>query len=178
MWPAMGADSGRGATAGDQVEPPYYFVRDRASRVAHHWDYERERTTRALCGHEYAGEILFEGGEQPSRVCRSCQQLLPPFEARWWRDSAKKSLAQLASLKERYADLGNQLRQSRSHVDKLSYQLGLCEGRNESLKKKVANQRNTLHQLQDGRSAANRAKKSVQSRPANATPVRAERKGA
>lgn len=173
----MGADSGRGASAGDHIGPPYYFVRDRASRVAHHWDYERERTTRALCGHEYAGEILFEGAEQPSRVCRSCQQLLPPFEARWWRDAARKSLAQLANLKERHAVLESQLRQSRSQVDKLTYQLGLCEGRNESLNKKVANQRNTLNQLQNGRAAANRAKKSVQSQPANATPVRAKAKG-
>lgn len=87
-------------------------------------------------------------------------------------------MAQLSSLKERHAVLESQLRRSRSQVDKLTYQLGLCEGRNESLNKKVANQRNTLHQLQNGRAAANRAKKSVQPRPANATPAHAKTKGA
>jgi hypothetical protein len=150
------------------MKPPYYFVRDKGSRVAHHWDYERDRTNHALCGHEYEGEILFEGGMQPSRVCRACQEALPRFEAKWWRGVAQKLASRSTSLEQRCATAERNLKQSRSQVEHLTYQLGLSEGRIETLKEKVANQRDNLKALQTVRAAANRAAKTVRDHPAPA----------
>ena len=136
-----------------KVCPPFWFVRDKRSRVAHHWDYERDRATRALCGHQYEDEIVFEGEKPPNRVCRDCQEVLPRFEAKWWRETAEKSVDRCALLEGRCEDSERELRQLRSQIEKLTYQLGLSEGRNETLKVKIANQRKQLHNLQSSRAA-------------------------
>lgn len=146
------------------MNPPYYFVRDKGSRVAHHWDYERDRRSRALCGHEYAQEIIFEGYKQPSRVCRACQDVLPRFEAKWWRQTAQKAANCCAELEQRCATAERELKHSRSQIERLTYQLGHSEGRIEALQVKVANQRKNLHDLQSARAAANRATKAVRNR--------------
>lgn len=140
-----------------EIRPPFWFVRDKKSRVAHHWDYERDRATRALCGHEYEDEIVFEGETLPNRVCRDCQEVVPRFEARWWRETARKSAERCAHLEQRCANSEQELRQLRSQIEGLTYQLGLSEGRNEMLKAKVANQRKQLHNLQSSRAATKQA---------------------
>lgn len=145
------------------MEPPYYFVRDRGSRTAHHWDYERDRSTRALCGHEYEDEIIFEGPERPSRVCRACTEELPRFEARWWRDEAIKTAAHCAQLQERWANAHRDVQVSRTQIEKLTYQLGRAEERIGALEAKIANQRKNLNDLQSARAAAKRAANASQS---------------
>jgi hypothetical protein len=77
------------------MEPEYYYVRDTSSKAAHHWDYLRNRSSRALCGHEYVGPIAYEGPDRPRSVCRACQAALPTYGERWWRDVAKSTQTQL-----------------------------------------------------------------------------------
>lgn len=72
-------------------QSPFYYVRDTASRVAHHWDYEGDNRFKALCGHRYTGDIAWHGEERPERVCRPRQERLPVYEARWWRSAAHQA---------------------------------------------------------------------------------------
>jgi hypothetical protein len=146
------------------MEPPFYFVRDKGSRVAHHWDYDRDRKTRALCGHQYEDEIVFEGTKRPNSVCRECSEVLPRFESRWWRETAQKSFDQCARLQERCANAEQDAKISRVQIEKLTYKLGLAEGRIEGLKAKVANQRKNLNDLQSARAAAKRAVRNIPDR--------------
>src|SRR4051794_36869899 len=81
------------------VSPPFYFVRDKSSSVAHHWDYERGRSDHALCGCPYM-EPKWEGAERPRAVCRACQSRLLTYEARWWKAQAQKLRDELAYLTE------------------------------------------------------------------------------
>jgi hypothetical protein len=67
----------------------YYFVRDKGASVAHHWDYQHSRPDHALCGIPFQGPV-WEGEVPPRSVCRACQALLAPHDARWWRDRAKR----------------------------------------------------------------------------------------
>lgn len=113
------------------MELPLYFVRDSASRVAHHWDYSQDRPWRALCGHRYSGEIRWEGRTRPSRVCRNCQDLLSQYAETWWRQSA----TQLAS---RVRELEDAKENTDARIRKLLL--------------KIDNQRKTLHRLQAARS--------------------------
>lgn len=139
------------------MELPYYFVRDKGSRITHHWDYARERATQALCGHQYEGEIVYEGTKRPGAVCRECQELIPPFVAQWWSEIAEDLALECAVLRARCADAERELQVSRTHIEKLTYQVGLAEGRTETLKAKVENQRKNLRDLQSARAAAKHA---------------------
>ena len=139
------------------MKPPFYFVRDKGSRVAHHWDYQCNRRSRALCGYYYVDEIVSEGYTPPSRVCRACQDVLPRFEAKWWREAAQQSESRRKHLEDRCATADRELKQLRKEVSHLTYELGLSQGRIETLKTKVTNQAKKLHELQSARAAANRA---------------------
>lgn len=80
------------------VSFPYYYVRLKGSRIAHHWDYAKSRTDHALCGEPYF-EVTWEGEERPRSVCRDCQALLPPHEARWWRQRAEVAERELEAIR-------------------------------------------------------------------------------
>jgi hypothetical protein len=89
-------------------DPPYYYVRDKGSAVAHHWDYLRSRTDHALCGHPYQG-ATWEGEDRPRAVCRACQAVLPRFDARWWRSRAEALQTEGASSQRQSEDLRKQI---------------------------------------------------------------------
>jgi hypothetical protein len=93
------------------MEPEYWFVRDGVSRAAHHWDYIRNRAHFALCGHEFDGGIVSERSDRPKRVCRACQELLPIYEARWWREKAHSLTEEADRLWEKIDNQRNQLHQ-------------------------------------------------------------------
>lgn len=84
--------------------PPYYFVRDATSKVAHHWSYLEDENDTALCGHEYNGDIVYESSERPPSVCDQCEALLPRYEAQWWRGAARSTEFARRKLQQR-ADL-------------------------------------------------------------------------
>ena len=73
----------------------YYFVRDKGASVAHHWDYQHSRPDHSLCGAPFQGPV-WEGEIRPRSVCRACQALLAPHDARWWRDRAERLEAEAA----------------------------------------------------------------------------------
>jgi predicted nucleic acid-binding Zn-ribbon protein len=143
------------------MEPPLYFVRDRGSRVAHHWDYEGDRNYRALCGHVYTSEIAFEGYTRPSRVCLTCQELAPKFEAKLWRQIAEKADAKRTQLQQRIDIAQRDLQRRQRHIAHLNRQLGAARQRNATLQRKVENQQATLRQLQ---AALKNAKRGAQPR--------------
>ena len=111
------------AMSGDQL---YYYVRDRGSSYAHHWDYARSRSDHALCGQPYGGPV-WEGEARPKSVCRACQALLAPHEASWWRTKAEALLAETVSfeaqvdeLRERVAELEELVARQRVHLRQLN----------------------------------------------------------
>jgi len=111
-------------------DPLYYFVRDKGSPVAHHWDYVRSRADHALCGHPYQAPV-WEGEDRPRAVCRACQALLPPHEARWWRTRAEALQKESESmrleaegLRTRLAELERQVAIQRSQLRQLNAKLG------------------------------------------------------
>jgi hypothetical protein len=103
-------------------DPLYYYVRDKGSAVAHHWDYLRSRTDYALCGHPYQAPV-WEGEDRPRAVCRACQELLPPHEARWWRTKAEALQAELESLRLDTEALRTRVAELERHVDNQRSQL-------------------------------------------------------
>lgn len=110
-------------------DPLHYYVRDAGSRVAHHWDYTRDRSDRALCGHHYARPV-WEGTDRPRWVCRACQDLVAPHEARWWRQRAEDLQIEVNGLNARVQDLqkrlnrlGNELSEQRRVVKDLKRRL-------------------------------------------------------
>ena len=99
------------------MEPPNFYVREKSSPVAHHWDYLRDRADTALCGHGYVDPITLGEVPRPRSVCRSCQARLPEWEARWWRQRAEEVYEKLEALRKVYDRLAvhadNQRRQLR-----------------------------------------------------------------
>ena len=83
------------------MEPPFYYVRDSVSKAAHHWDYFHDRHSHGLCGHAFEGSIAYEGPKRPSKVCRRCQDALPAYEARWWRETAETAAHEQENLAAR-----------------------------------------------------------------------------
>lgn len=140
------------------MEPPFYFVRDRASSAAHHWDYLRNRRVTALCGHDY-DDPQWEGTDRPSKVCRRCQEVLPKFEAKWWKRAARRVEIHRAHLEDSNAKLQNEVTHLKRQLDQLTYQLELSKDTIEEQKKKINNQRMTLRRLQTARS--NKSSKSA-----------------
>lgn len=164
------------------MEPPFYYVRDSASPVAHHWDYLRDRRATALCGQQYLDEIRWEGTERPAKVCRRCQDVLPRFEAVWWRKAARRAQAhrerleattkhlerELASLKRQVTQLTYQLELSKDSIEaskaridaqrtKIESQAATIKSHIQKIEKqaqKIENQRKTLHNLQSARAVA------------------------
>ncbi|ULE34046.1 TolC family protein [Mycobacterium sp. IDR2000157661] len=134
------------------MEPPFYFVRDRASSAAHHWDYLRNRRATALCGHDY-DDPQWEGPARPSKVCRRCQEVLPQFEAKWWKKAARRVEVHRAQLEDSNAKLQSEVAHLKRQLDQLTYQLELSKDTIETHKKKINNQRLTLHRLQTARSS-------------------------
>lgn len=134
------------------MEPPFYFVRDRASSAAHHWDYLRNRRATALCGHDY-DDPQWEGTTRPSKVCRRCQEVLPLFEAKWWKNAARRIEVHRARLEESNARLQGEVTHLKRQLDQLTYQLELSKDTIETQKTKINNQRMTLNRLQTARSS-------------------------
>jgi membrane-associated HD superfamily phosphohydrolase len=154
------------------MEPPFYFVRDKTSHAAHHWDYLRNRRATALCGHDY-DDIHWEGSVRPTKVCRSCQEVLPRFEAKWWRKEARRAEVHRDRLEEANKRLDGEVRALKRQMNQLTYQLELSKSTIESQKatieaqgQKINNQRITLHRLQTAKASAKKAtQKSVDQPP-------------
>jgi len=125
------------------MEPPFYFVRDKASHAAHHWDYLRNRRATALCGHDY-GDIQWEGTARPAKVCRQCQEVLPRFEATWWRTAARRAQVHRDRLEKENARLGKELTGLRRQMNQLTYQLELSKETIESQKSTIGSQKSTI----------------------------------
>lgn len=133
------------------MEPPFYYVRDKASSAAHHWDYLRNRRAKALCGQDYV-DPQWEGSSRPSRICRSCQEKLPLFEAKWWRKTARRVEIHRSRLEAENAELRGEVTALKRQMDQLTYQLELSMETIENQKQKINNQRKTLSHLQHARS--------------------------
>src|SRR6478609_1048958 len=104
-------------------DPLYYYVRDKGSAVAHHWDYLRSRTDHALCGHAYQGAV-WEGEDRPRAVCRACQALLPSHEARWWRAKAEALMEEVELLGLEAERLRQEITNQRGQLRHLNAKLG------------------------------------------------------
>lgn len=79
----------------------FYYVRDTGSRVAHHWDYTRNRTDHALCGHPYSGTNPWESTERPRALCLACQALTGPRELSWLKSAVERMKDEHRQLTER-----------------------------------------------------------------------------
>ena len=147
------------------LQPPYYFVRDKSSRVAHHWDYLRSRDDHALCGSIYRVAIAWHGEQRPRAVCRECQARVPEFDAQWWRDLAESRDSEIEHLNQ----LVHQLKSEVSETDDLKTRVASLVSENEALKDRVDNQRRALAGLNKarvpGQSAPSTKKKSQTSIP-------------
>lgn len=106
--------------------PVHWFVRDAASRVAHHLDYEVVALDHALCGHPF-GAIRWEGPERPRAVCRRCEVRLDTHESRWWQREADVERARQVALEQSSAEMDERIRY---------------------LEAKLANQRKAIHELE------------------------------
>jgi hypothetical protein len=126
------------------MEPPVYFVRDKTSLAVRHWDYLRDRRATALCGYEYSDEIQWEGTVRPAKVCRNCQEVLPRFEARWWRKAARREHAHHERLEASNKRLEGDQTQLRRQIAQLTYQLELSRDAIESQKAKIGSQSNAI----------------------------------
>lgn len=98
-------------------EPLFFYVRDKGSRVAHHFDYRRSRRGYALCGHAYLDEIVWEGEQRPRAVCRACQALVGPYELRWWRSRAEDLGRQLSDLDGSHRELVRRYDELKQHAE-------------------------------------------------------------
>lgn len=98
----------------EQVEQDelHWFVRDRGSKAAHHFDYSAPLPDRALCGHRF-NEVLWEDEERPTRVCTRCQARMPSHEADWWRTRAEREHKLRRAAHARILGLESELRQAR-----------------------------------------------------------------
>ena len=99
--------------------PPQYFVRDTKSKAAHHWSYTDDAEDTALCGHEYAGQIIYEGPERPKSVCDQCEVILPKYHARWWREAARSAEISRRKFQQRADLAANELKKLQSEYDDL-----------------------------------------------------------
>lgn len=152
------------------MKPPLYYVRDKGSRVAHHWDYEGDRNDRALCGQDYVGEIVFEGFNRPARVCRACQDLAPHFEAKWWRQKAIDAANKRDEVQRQKDLLTRDINRMRGHIAKLNRRIGAEHGKVASLRhklddqaRKIANQKAEISRLH---TALENAKRGTRPAPA------------
>jgi hypothetical protein len=87
------------------MRPPFYFVRVNASKVAHHWDYARDRRTRALCGHEYRDDMVWE-------------------REAWWRQAARKLEIKLERLQRSRSPVDQEVHRLRRHGHSPSWNAG------------------------------------------------------
>lgn len=97
-------------------EPPYFFVREKASSAAHHWDYLNDRADEALCGHRYDDPITLGEVPRPKAVCRACQARLPEYHAAWWSEQARTAYSQLEELRTKYNELQEHSNNQRKHL--------------------------------------------------------------
>lgn len=103
-------------------DPLYYYVRDKGSAIAHHWDYLRGRNDHALCGHPYRG-ATWEGEDRPRSVCRACQAMLPAHEARWWKARAEVLQDELDFLVSEAQGLRAEIVKLKKHAENQRQQL-------------------------------------------------------
>ncbi|BCO83712.1 hypothetical protein MINTM011_20470 [Mycobacterium paraintracellulare] len=71
------------------MEIDLVYVKDKGP-VAHIWDYLKDRTDHALCGHGYQDPLVIEERGRPRAVCRACQALSPRAEVVQWREIAEE----------------------------------------------------------------------------------------
>ena len=72
------------------MELQVLYVKHKAP-AAHIWDYLKNRSDYALCGHPYANPVqLPEEDGRPNRVCRACEALAPKAEAKAWQEIAEE----------------------------------------------------------------------------------------
>ena len=115
---------------------PFYYVRSTGSRVAHHWDYRRDRSTHALCGHPY-GEILYEGPVRPRAVCSDCQAAAAPYELRFYRARAKDLETELEAATAELVDVRRSRDENRESLRRLQAQLRQLQSAHERLKSRT-----------------------------------------
>ncbi len=96
-------------------EPPYFYVRERTSPAAHHWDYLNDRTDEALCGHGYDDPITLGEVTRPKSVCRACQGRLHEYHAKWWREQSQAVSSELEELRAQLDELGARYRKLVEH---------------------------------------------------------------
>ena len=89
----------------DVQEPPYVYVREKASPAAHHLDYLNDRADEALCGHGYLDPITLGEVTRPKAVCRACQARLPEYHAKWWREQFRALNSEHQALRLKYRKL-------------------------------------------------------------------------
>lgn len=100
-------------------EPPYFYVREKASAAAHHWDYLNDRADEALCGHGYCDPITLGEVPRPKAVCRACQARLPQYHAVWWSERARTAYSELEELRAKYNKLEEHSNNQRIHLSVL-----------------------------------------------------------
>ena len=86
------------------MEIDLVYVKDKGP-AAHIWDYLKNRSDHALCGHGYLDPILLEEVGRPRAVCRACQALTPRAKAAIWREIAEESSSEYETLWTEYEDL-------------------------------------------------------------------------
>lgn len=101
------------------MEPPYFYVREKSAPAAHHWDYLRDRSTSALCGHEYVDPITLGEIPRPRSVCRGCQARLCEWETIWWRDQYHTASSELGELRLKYDELKKHSANQRKKLSEL-----------------------------------------------------------
>jgi hypothetical protein len=87
------------------MELQIFYVRDKAP-AAHIWDYLKDRSDHALCGHGYVHPVELGEVSRPRSVCRGCQALAPKAEAMRWREIAEQTAAELTQSSMEYHNLG------------------------------------------------------------------------
>jgi hypothetical protein len=130
------------------MEPEYWFVRDAGSGSAHHWDYIRNRSTIALCGHAFS-EIASQGPDRPKRVCRACQELLPVYHAQWWREAAEETSELVESLREHAAKLQQKIDDQRTQLQRVQTALARLKQANASKSQPKKKRRSDVREYWD-----------------------------
>ncbi|WP_144033037.1 hypothetical protein [Mycolicibacterium vaccae] len=97
-----------------------YFVRDAASKFAHHWSYTDGATDTALCGYQFTGQISYEGDERPLKVCRQCEERVVKLDSAWWRAIAQTAENNRRKFQQRSDRATNELRKLQRAYAELS----------------------------------------------------------
>ncbi|WP_131811356.1 hypothetical protein [Mycolicibacterium monacense] len=136
------------------MEPPFFYVRERSWPAAHHWDYLRDRSDHALCGHGYEDPITLGEIPRPKAVCRRCQALLPIYEAKWWREQAEAAVKEADANRAQSVELAEQAELHHRAADRAAEERDALQAKYDALVVHADNQRQKLRELQEARRRA------------------------